>query len=84
VWRCSTNNERQSARSAAPGSQLFSDLVHIVDCHGGHGDHQVKPVVLTGLHPLAVEAKEHLPSGPRQPLIAIDESVVAAQGMQKG
>jgi hypothetical protein len=81
VLRCSTDSG--SVYSAASGSQLFSDVVHIVDCPGGHGDRQVKPVVLTGLHPLAVESKEHLAGGPRQPLVAIDESVVAAQGMQK-
>ena len=69
--------------STAPGSQPFSDLVHIVDCPGGQRDHQVKPGVLTGLHPLAIEAKQHLAGGPRQPLVAIDESMVAAQGMQE-
>src|SRR5258705_4157541 len=42
VLRCSMDNERQSTRlpevrrSAAPDSQLFSHLIHIVDCPGGH------------------------------------------------
>src|SRR6476661_6021921 len=68
VLRCSTDSERQSTRP--PGSQPFSDLVHIVDCPGGQRDHQVKPGLLTGLHPLAIEAKEHLAGGPHQPLVA--------------
>ena len=71
TWSPKARALRQPS-SGAPSSQLFGDLGHIVDRPEGRGDHQVKPVALAGLH-LAVEAKEDLAGGPRQPLVAIDE-----------
>jgi hypothetical protein len=58
-------------------------VVDVVEMPGGDADHQVIGLVIGQGQPAAVEAVERDDGGQREPLVAVDERVVAGDGMQQ-